>query len=51
MPTPIDHIRGFHDLLTGIRRDLHAHPGMTATPRCCPVRRTIWRRRGASTER
>ena len=26
MPTPIDHIRGFHDALTAIRHDLHAHP-------------------------
>lgn len=26
MPTPIDHIRGFHAELTAIRQDLHAHP-------------------------
>ncbi len=24
--SPIDHIRGFHDELTAIRRDIHAHP-------------------------
>ncbi len=26
MTTPLDHIRRFHDELTAIRRDLHAHP-------------------------
>ena len=26
MPSTIDHIRGFHDELTGIRQDIHAHP-------------------------
>jgi amidohydrolase len=26
MTTPVDHIRGFHAELKGIRRDIHAHP-------------------------
>ncbi len=26
MTTPVEHIRGYHAELTGIRRDLHAHP-------------------------
>ena len=26
MTTPVEHIRGYHSELTGIRRDLHAHP-------------------------
>ncbi len=26
MATAIEHIRGYHDMLTAVRRDLHAHP-------------------------
>ena len=29
MTSPVDHIRRFHAELTGIRRDLHAHPELS----------------------